>query len=171
MSRATKPHVESQGTKAPQSTAPPALMWPYQGQEIEESGGKNTQRPPQHANPSKDWLTMATAEERVRASQKVGHLRKTLSTTSSSSSTPTPLSPSLLSFFYRHCHHFFFIATVIISLFRMIVNAIPVIIIGSPFALLVTKHRCIMCFSRPLTQPARSHHVWIPCAVERMQNK
>lgn len=75
MSRATKPHVESQGTKAPQSTAPPALMWPYQGQEIEARWGKhtkNTQRPPQHTNPSKDSLTMAAAEEEVRAPQKGG---------------------------------------------------------------------------------------------------
>lgn len=45
MFRATKPHVESQGTKAPQSTAPPALMWPYQGQEIEENREEYTATP------------------------------------------------------------------------------------------------------------------------------
>ena len=73
-----------------------------------------------------------------------------------------PLPPPPPPLHHRRFHHrccrffFFFIATVIISLSHMIINAIPVIIIGSPFALLVTKHHCIMCFSRPL--PSRLDH-------------
>jgi len=76
MSRATKPHVESQGTKPPQSTAPLALMWPYQGQEIEEKGGRIHGGLHSIQTPSKDSMTKAATEVWVRDSQTVGHFRR-----------------------------------------------------------------------------------------------
>lgn len=133
MSRATKPHVESQGTKAPQSTAPPALMWRYQGQEIEESGGKEYTEAPQHTNPSKDPLTMASAEERVRASQKVGHLRRSRSTTSSSTSTST--------------------VTASIVIVAISLAAILVITSALPFPWLLQKHYCAIPVCSPSSLP------------------
>lgn len=63
MSRATKPHVESQGTRAPQSTATPALMWPYLGQGDSREGGEEYTEVP-GTNPSEDpYHNGAAAEE------------------------------------------------------------------------------------------------------------
>lgn len=76
MSRARKPHVESQGTKPPQSTAPLALMWPYQGQKIGENRERIHRGPHSIQAQKKESVTIATAEVWIRDSQTVGYMRR-----------------------------------------------------------------------------------------------
>lgn len=149
MSRATKPHVESQGTKPPQSATPLALMWPYQGQEVEEKRGKNTQRPLQHTNLSKDSLTKATAEVCGSDSQTERHLRNR---------------DTHFLFFHLHLFHHYRnynqqrFSCVIINTTLMIITATPHRIMSSDQSLVCTL-RCGM-FEPHTCQVPRWSSLW-----------
>lgn len=119
-------------------------LWcgPIRGRRLKRIG-KNTQRPPQHTNPSKDSLTMTSPEERVRDLIKVGHL-----------------------FFYDHCHYNHHFSYLHNHQHHPNDQNCP------QMCLVIGKYYCITWLSH-LTQPATSQKMSVHLAILlfRIENK